>query len=943
MAFRRFAGTLLEQLVVAAIVALCRMAAWAWLDPGALPPISPVAGLAVAVLLLRGMRLWPALLVGGTLGAWPHFGVFLYALGGGLTLSVQSLFAVLLLRRWPGFRPSLASTGDVVALSVSSFVASIPSAVTAGPALHASEPGIHMSIAYMTLYYVVSQVLGVLAVTPAALALTARRRTAGRLWTPRRIETVALATVVLVGGSLVMLMPSVQSGTLMRLLLLVIAPLFMWAALRGSPSVALALPGAVMLLASYGDAHSIGLFSRSHFPYDARGIQALGGALTLFTALLVANEQSHRRALREVSDREARLNRVLAGSNDGFWEWDVKTGELDISDRIAAMLGLPLAECPRHLTDYLAFVHPDDAAPLVRAMQSQWSGAAAHHVQEYRVRHRAGHWVWVQSRGHVAERDAAGHPRRISGTASDVTDAKQAELALRASQELFSSFMRYSPAMAFIIDRESRLLYANKAYEEAIWGDDVPDWRGRSVGELFSPEIAAEYRESDARVFEEERSTVVEQTVPVRGSRRVWLTVKFPLHDHTGQLHVGAMSLDITERRRAEEQRRQLEARSTEAQKLESLGLLAGGVAHDFNNILTSILGHADLARTTVPAGSPLRESLDQIVVGARSAAELTRQMLAYAGRGTMTRRPLLMSELIAEMGQLLQVSIGKRTTLHYDFAAGVPAIEGDEAQLRQVVMNLILNASEAIGDGSGAITVGLRARAKSREQLASRWTHDDLPAGEYVEFEVSDTGAGMSADTLSRIFDPFFSTKFTGRGLGLAAVLGIVRAHRGTVEVDSTPGSGTSFRVLLPACRRPAPAPVAPAAAVEWRASGTALVVDDEESVRRLANAMLLRIGFDRVLLADGGEQGLALFREHADEIRVVLLDVTMPDMDGETVLEHVRTIPSDARVILTSGYSAPAPRGGDAVPADGFLGKPYRLEELSRVVRDALERTTA
>ncbi|MFN8587286.1 MAG: PAS domain-containing protein [Candidatus Eisenbacteria bacterium] len=939
MALRRFAGNLLEQLVVALVVMLCRVAAWTWLDPGVLPPISPVAGIAVGVLLLRGVRLWPALLVGGTLGAWPHFGVFQYAFGGGLTLTVQSLFAVLLLRRWPRFRATLTSTSDVVGLAVCTLLGSIPSGVTAGPTLFLSAPGLHMSAAYMTLYYLVSQVLGVLALTPAMLAVATRSRRPGQFWTRRRVETALVALAVLGVGAFVMLSGE-HSGTQLRVLLFVVTPLFMWAALRGSPSVALALPGVVMLLATYGDAHGIGLFQRPHFPYDARGIQAIGVALTLFTSLLVANEQSHRQALREVSDREAKLQRVLSGGNDGFWEWNVATGELEISERIAGMLGLPLSECPRYLTDYLAFVHPDDAAPLVRTIQSQWSGATTHHAHEYRLKHRAGHWVWVQSRGRIAERDAAGHPLRISGTASDITEAKQAEIALRASQELFTSFMRYSPAAAFIFDRESRLLYVNKAYEEAIWGDDVPDWRGRSVSELFSPQMAAEYRESDARVFEEERSTVVEQIVPARGGDRVWLTVKFPLHDHTGQLHVGAMALDITDRRRAEEQRRSLEARSTEAQKLESLGLLAGGVAHDFNNILTSILGHADLARMTVATGTPLRESLDQIVVGARSAAELTRQMLAYAGRGTMTRRPQSLSELIAEMGQLLQVSIGKRTTLHYEFAPGVPAIEGDEAQIRQVVMNLILNASEAIGDTSGAITVGLRVRQLSRESLASRWTHDDLPAGEYVEFEVSDTGAGMTEDTLSRIFDPFFSTKFTGRGLGLAAVLGIVRAHRGTVQVDSEPGRGTSFRVLLPAYRRAKPAPVAPRSPMDWRASGVALIVDDEDSVRRLANAMLLRLGFDEVIVTNGGLEGLDAFRARAHEIRLVLLDVTMPDMDGETVLAHMREIPSDARIVLTSGYSAPPPRGSDTARADGFLGKPYRLEELARVVRDSLER---
>jgi CheY-like chemotaxis protein len=290
-------------------------------------------------------------------------------------------------------------------------------------------------------------------------------------------------------------------------------------------------------------------------------------------------------------------------------------------------------------------------------------------------------------------------------------------------------------------------------------------------------------------------------------------------------------------------------------------------------------------------------------------------------------------------MAQLLQVSIGKRTALVYEFGKGLPAIEADEAQVRQVVMNLILNAAEAIGDRNGTISLGLRARALEREELSSRWTGDGLAPGEYVELEVRDSGAGMSDETLARIFDPFFSTKFTGRGLGLAAVLGIVRAHRGTIHVDSKPGRGTAFRVLLPACGRPAAATAPPASGEPWHASGVALVVDDEDSVRRLAAAMLARMGFGEVILARGGREGIERFRERSAEIRVVLLDVTMPDMDGETVLAAMRAHRADARIILSSGYSVPSWQGTEGPQADGFIGKPYRLEDLTAAVRGALE----
>ncbi|MCX7006572.1 MAG: response regulator, partial [Kiritimatiellaeota bacterium] len=325
----------------------------------------------------------------------------------------------------------------------------------------------------------------------------------------------------------------------------------------------------------------------------------------------------------------------------------------------------------------------------------------------------------------------------------------------------------------------------------------------------------------------------------------------------------------------------------------------------------------------------------------ARRAAELCRQMLAYSGKGRFVVDTVNINDVISDMARMLEISISKKAVLRYNYAPNLPAVEADVSQLQQIFMNLVINASEAIGERSGIISITTSAAECDRAYLDSTWLKQDLPEGQYICIEVSDSGSGMKPDVLARIFDPFFTTKFTGRGLGLAAVLGIVRGHKGSLQVYSELGRGTTFKILLPA---------SPKAAVKlditppvnkklWHGNGTVLLVDDEESVRLLGAQMVERLGF-RCLFAADGYEALDIYRERAQEINVVLLDLIMPHLDGEQTFNELRRINSDVPVIISSGYNQmDVAQRFVGKNIAGFIQKPYKLNTLSEILRVALE----
>jgi signal transduction histidine kinase/CheY-like chemotaxis protein len=389
----------------------------------------------------------------------------------------------------------------------------------------------------------------------------------------------------------------------------------------------------------------------------------------------------------------------------------------------------------------------------------------------------------------------------------------------------------------------------------------------------------------------------------------------------------------IAERGRAEEQQRSLERKMLHAQKLESLGVLAGGIAHDFNNLLTGILGNAELALSRIGADEPAASELAWIQRSGNQAAELVHQLLAYSGQGRLVSKPVDLCRLFGDMADLLRASISKKAELRRVFAADVAAVEGDPSQLRQVFMNLLINASDALEDEAGAIELRIRQVDIDRG-TAEMMSSAELEPGPYVSVEVSDTGCGMDPATLERLFEPFFTTKFQGRGLGLAAVQGIVRSHGGTIHIRSKPGVGTKVQVLLPASGLAAEPLRGPPALSTWSRSegGTVLVADDEEIVRDVTQRLLERAGFQIVTAVDG-EQALEVFRQHADVLDAVVLDLTMPRLGGRDAFREMHRLHPDVPVILTSGYNEEASLK-DLMGVAGFVQKPFQEAELIETV---------
>ncbi|ACB77302.1 PAS/PAC sensor hybrid histidine kinase [Opitutus terrae PB90-1] len=458
--------------------------------------------------------------------------------------------------------------------------------------------------------------------------------------------------------------------------------------------------------------------------------------------------------------------------------------------------------------------------------------------------------------------------------------------------------------------------------------------------DLIHPEDLAVVRERTRAALTAKQEFEVEYRIRTRTGETKWVLSRGRgVYTADGQLafYEGLM-VDLTGQRQAEAEKMAMERRLLESQKLESLGLLAGGIAHDFNNILTGILGHANLARCAPASETELVEHLRQIEAGAARAAELCQQMLAFSGRGRFVTETVDLNRIVRDTLPLLQGSLPVRARLQLALAPEPVLVTGDATQFRQIAMNLILNAGEALPPAGGQVAVRSGRRAFDATFLAGVRGQNNLAAGDYVFLEVHDTGCGMTPETIAKIFDPFFTTKFTGRGLGLAAVLGIVRGHAGGLRVDSEPGKGSIFTLLLPPAANTQLTAVRPGTATPWRTSGRVLVVDDEISVREIAARMLSSFGFTVVTASDGVD-GLRQFRASPRSFDFVFLDLTMPGLDGIETLTALRATAADIRVMLVSGYSeneqiAQLGKDGRLV----FLQKPFARARLEQKLKELL-----
>ncbi|MBU5637665.1 response regulator [Geomonas sp. Red69] len=520
--------------------------------------------------------------------------------------------------------------------------------------------------------------------------------------------------------------------------------------------------------------------------------------------------------------------------------------------------------------------------------------------------------------------------QRLEG---DIAELKRAEASVRLAQESQEAILNSMPDLMFRTDRDGvikefhssamNLLYLPP---EQFMGRSIPDILPEEPARIIMAALA------EAEKNGSHRGAVYSLALP-QGEMWFELSVTAMGTPCTGFI---MLARDVTERRRMVEEQQQLEKQLLHSQKLESLGVLAGGIAHDFNNILMAIMGNAELALMRTNKESPAIGNLRSIEQASARAADLAAQMLAYSGKGKFIIEHLDLNRLLQEMLHMLEVSISKKAVLQFDLAESLPHIEADTTQIRQVIMNLVINASEAIGERNGTISVKTGSIECDRSYLRNVWQNEELPEGLYVYFEITDTGCGMDDDTLAKLFDPFFTTKFTGRGLGMAAVLGIVRGHKGAIVVYSEPDLGTTIKVLIPASdQRAEPARPQPRASVQWQGAGNVLLVDDEETVRNIGSEMLKELGFSPITASDGKEALEAY--QATPGIGVVILDLTMPNMDGDQCLNELKKLAPGVKVVMSSGFSEVELKQkflGKEVA--GFIQKPYKLSELREILRN-------
>ncbi len=643
---------------------------------------------------------------------------------------------------------------------------------------------------------------------------------------------------------------------------------------------------------------------------------------------------------------EARLRLVLDASTAGYWDYDRQRGAFLASAPMLALFGLGDTARPTR-DELLAMVHPDDRDRMAGVLSGddpashRWSAA-------FRVRLVGdGAERWIRTRSQVIA-DHEGRPARTIGVMVDVTTEMRADATLAELQRQLEEAQELAAIGSWSWDVISgEVIWSAEAYRLL----EVDPGAALSFELVLSMAIDDAHRQSFLKHVEDALAGVCpyDFETPVRlrdGSIRTFRNLgnveRTP--DGAPRRMTGTMQ-DVSALKAAAEERSRLEAQIQQSQKLESLGILAGGIAHDFNNLLVGVLTNASGLLHNVPADHGWREPLSEIEHAAQRAADLTRQLLAYSGRARFVVEAVDLSALALEMSQLVHAALGAGAQLDLQLADGLPSVRADTTQLRQVVMNLIQNAADALQGQSGLITLRTATTQGGTPPVAGVLFGEMPVAATLVTLEVTDSGVGMSPETLARIFDPFFTTKFTGRGLGLAATLGIVRGHGGAITVHTAPGAGTTFRLYFPADTSNASAVPAtplpsPAVAIDVQPGDepTVLVVDDDATVRRVIERTLRVIGYNPVA-ASTGHEALALL-EGGLAPHLVLLDLTMPEMSGRDVLRALPERNPALRVVLMSGYNdqeCEADIGDFGLV--GFLQKPFTIAELSSLMERALQ----
>lgn len=663
--------------------------------------------------------------------------------------------------------------------------------------------------------------------------------------------------------------------------------------------------------------------------------QSTSGNLTVAaSARLQPLPQEIRLAAGEASVFESRAALVLVVNPRGFLLYASPAWERIFDKSPEAAVGQPILQAiPGER------LHEEHARSLMNGLRAALLDGAPHPIPlHYRDSGRGWHALEGRTYGtDDANRIIAFH---------DVTERFDDLARLMESESRLRRVGEASRDIVIENDLDGHFTYVSNAVEDVL---------GYLPEELIKTPLQSLQHPNDIDRFRREireRGGSYEpfEVTPFRFSHKqghwVWLEaagVRYRATD--GQERTVGVAWDITERIEGENQRREMEERMLRSQKLESLGVLAGGIAHDFNNLLTPIVGNAGLLLTDLPEDSPARRWAAAIQTAGHRATKLTTQMLAYAGQQGRQLRAMDVSAVIDDVSLLLETTASSASRVHYELARDLPPVHGDTGQITQVVMNLVANASDAMGPDGGRIDIRTEVLDASREFLDGCYLGESRQDGAFVVLEVIDDGPGLDPELREQIFDPFFTTKFTGRGLGLAVVLGAVQAHGGALQIESEPGHGACFRILLPSLRGDTPhsgqLPFEDDTRFEAGSLGreTLLVVDDDDGARELTTTLLSRAGFD-VLQATNGPDAIDLYRDRKEDIAGVLLDGTMPGMSGAHVFDALRQLDPAVRVVLVSGYTQD--EAADPLfrsHLSGFLHKPYGSDELLRVVWRLLE----
>jgi PAS domain S-box-containing protein len=671
-------------------------------------------------------------------------------------------------------------------------------------------------------------------------------------------------------------------------------------------------------------------------------------------------EDIHQRveAERALRASEERYRAFLANSSEAIWRFEfeppVPIDQPEEAVIAAVFENARLAECNDAVARMYGYERAKEMIGIrLRTIMPEAVPANVEHLREYvrngfRLEDSESFELDRHGRPHIFLNNVIGiiedrHLQRAWGTQRDVTDQRRAEAVQRENDARLRLALAAADLGTWEWNTATKTVIVSE-FTERIFGLEPGGFRGEAdeATARVHPEDRALLATAAEAAFRHGAEYHVEHRILRPDGSIRWVSARGDvIADATGApTRLIGTIMDVTDQRQRAEEQAAMERKLQESQKLESLGILAGGIAHDFNNLLTGILGNASLARMDLPPTSPVHASLEAIETVAQRAADLCKQMLAYSGKGRFLVQRLDLGNLVRETADLLQISIGKNVVLKFSLAENLPAISADATQISQIIMNLVINASDAIGTAPGVITLGTGVIRADHAYLANTYLSPELSEGDYVYLEISDDGCGMSAETQKRIFDPFFTTKFTGRGLGLAAVLGIVRGHGGALRVYSEVGKGSTFKLLLPAVAGGADArPAAEAAPAAWRTEGTVLVVDDEESVRSVVARMLRSCGCE-TRHASNGREALEIFRAEPERFIAVLLDLTMPELDGTATFRELRRISPQVRVLLMSGFNeqdAISRFAGKGLA--GFLQKPFKPEALFQKLRAILE----